>query len=90
MNAVHVARINMCGFYRLDLQPDLFGGFAVVKGRIGGRGRMGFRAVLCSRVPAVGPKRKEPRHGPELFSCSGAKTATYSFSHEELPSRRNS
>jgi predicted DNA-binding WGR domain protein len=46
MSAVHLARIdhtrNMCRFYRLDVQPDLFGGFAVVKewGRIGARGRM--------------------------------------------------
>ena len=46
MNAVHLTRIdparNMRRFYRLDVQPDLFGGFAVVKewGRIGSRGRM--------------------------------------------------
>jgi len=35
MSTVHLARIdparNMCRFYRLDVQPDLFGGFAVVK-----------------------------------------------------------
>jgi predicted DNA-binding WGR domain protein len=32
----------MCRFYWIDVQPDLFGGFAVVKewGRIGARGRM--------------------------------------------------
>ena len=46
MSAVHLARIdparNMCRFYRLDVQPDLFGGLAVLKewGRIGARGRM--------------------------------------------------
>jgi predicted DNA-binding WGR domain protein len=46
MSTVHLARIdparNVCCFYRLDLQPDLFGGFAVVKewGLIGTRGRM--------------------------------------------------
>jgi predicted DNA-binding WGR domain protein len=47
MNAVHLHRIdparNMRHFYRLDVQPDSFGGFAVVKewGRIGARrGRM--------------------------------------------------
>jgi predicted DNA-binding WGR domain protein len=46
MSAMHLARIdparNMRRFYRLDVQPDLFGGFAVVKewGRIGARGRM--------------------------------------------------
>jgi hypothetical protein len=36
MSAVHLARIdparNVRRFYRLDVQPDLFGGFAVVKG----------------------------------------------------------
>jgi predicted DNA-binding WGR domain protein len=35
MNAMHLTRIdparNMRRFYRLDVQPDLFGGFAVVK-----------------------------------------------------------
>jgi predicted DNA-binding WGR domain protein len=46
MTAVNLSRIdplrNMCRFYRLDVQPDLFGGFSVVKewGRIGARGRM--------------------------------------------------
>jgi predicted DNA-binding WGR domain protein len=46
MTAVNLHRIdpacNMRRFYRLDVQPDLFGGFAVVKawGRIGARGRM--------------------------------------------------
>jgi predicted DNA-binding WGR domain protein len=46
MSAVHLTRIdparNMRRFYRLDVQPDLFGGFAVVKewGRSGARGRM--------------------------------------------------
>jgi predicted DNA-binding WGR domain protein len=46
MSAVHLTRIdparNMCRFYRLDVQPDLFGGFTVVKewGRICARGRM--------------------------------------------------
>ena len=46
MNAVHLRRIdparNMCRFYRLDVQPDLFGGVLLVKewGRIGAHGRM--------------------------------------------------
>jgi predicted DNA-binding WGR domain protein len=35
MSAVHLSRIdparNMCRFYWIDVQPDLFGGFAVVK-----------------------------------------------------------
>jgi predicted DNA-binding WGR domain protein len=44
---VHLHRIdparNMRRFYRLDMQPGLFGGFAVAKewGRIGARGRAG-------------------------------------------------
>jgi predicted DNA-binding WGR domain protein len=44
MSAVHLHRIdparNMRRFYRLDVQPDLFGGFALVKewGHIGARG----------------------------------------------------
>jgi predicted DNA-binding WGR domain protein len=44
--AVHLRRIdgarNMRRFYRLDVQPDLFGGVLLVKawGRIGTRGRI--------------------------------------------------
>jgi predicted DNA-binding WGR domain protein len=46
MNAVHLRRIdparNMHRFYRLDVQPDLFGGVLLVKkwGRVGTHGRM--------------------------------------------------
>jgi len=46
MNAVTLHRIdaarNMARFYALDVQPDLFGGVALVKqwGRIGARGRV--------------------------------------------------
>jgi predicted DNA-binding WGR domain protein len=46
MSAVHRSRIeparNMCRFFRLHVQPDLFCGFVVVKewGHIGARGRM--------------------------------------------------
>jgi len=46
MNAVHLRRINptrnMHRFYRLDVQPDLFGGVLLVKewARIGAQGRM--------------------------------------------------
>jgi predicted DNA-binding WGR domain protein len=46
MNAVHLRRVdparNMSRFYRLDVQPDLFGGILLMKewGRIGARGRM--------------------------------------------------
>ena len=44
--ALHLRRIdpsrNMCRFYRLDVQPDLFGGVLLVKewGRIGAEGRI--------------------------------------------------
>ena len=46
MSAMHLIRIdearNMHRFYRLDVQPDPFGGVAVVKewGRIGAGGRV--------------------------------------------------
>jgi predicted DNA-binding WGR domain protein len=46
MNAVTLHRIdparNMRRFYRLDVRPDLFGGFAFVKewGHVGARGRV--------------------------------------------------
>jgi predicted DNA-binding WGR domain protein len=46
INAVHLNRIdpakNMRRFYRLDVQPDLFGGILLMKewGRIGAQGRM--------------------------------------------------
>jgi len=46
MNAVYLCRVdparNMCRFYQLDMQPDLFGGVLLMKvwGRIGTHGRM--------------------------------------------------
>ena len=46
MTAVHLRRLdptrNMRRFYRLDVQPDLFGGVLLMKewGRIGARGRV--------------------------------------------------
>jgi predicted DNA-binding WGR domain protein len=50
MSAVHLSRIdparNMCRFYRLDVQPDLFGGFAVVKEWV----RIGARAITSKSV----------------------------------------
>jgi predicted DNA-binding WGR domain protein len=45
VNAVHLRRIdearNMRRFYRLDIQPDLFGGVMLMKewGRLGAHGR---------------------------------------------------
>jgi predicted DNA-binding WGR domain protein len=46
MNAVHLRRVdpacNMHRFYRLDIQPDLFGRMLLMKqwGRVGTHGRM--------------------------------------------------
>jgi predicted DNA-binding WGR domain protein len=46
MTALHLRRVdparNMHRFYRLDVQPDLFGGVLLVKewGRVGAQGRM--------------------------------------------------
>ena len=46
MTALHLRRIdpsrNMRRFYRLDMQPDLFGGVLLMKewGRVGARGRI--------------------------------------------------
>ena len=52
MSAVHLRRIdpkrNMRRFYRLDVQPDLFGGVLLFKEweRIGARGRMVTESTL--------------------------------------------
>jgi predicted DNA-binding WGR domain protein len=46
MNAMHLRRVdpaqNIRRFYRLDIEPDLFGGVMLMKewGRIGARGRV--------------------------------------------------
>lgn len=51
MSAVVLRRIdaaqNMARFYRLDVQPDLFGGWSFIRewGRIGRSGTV--RAILC-------------------------------------------
>ena len=58
MNAVHLRRVdparNMCRFYRLDVQPDLFGGVLLVKewGRIGAQGRI-VAERYDNEVPAL-------------------------------------
>ena len=64
MNAVHLRRIdparNMSRFYRLDVQPDLFGGVLLMKewGRIGARGRI-MPVANCARfvIPISQPTR---------------------------------
>ena len=65
--AVHLYRIdparNMARFYALDVQPDLFGGFAVVKewGRIGGRGRVIGEWHLTEALAAAALQRQAGR-----------------------------
>jgi predicted DNA-binding WGR domain protein len=67
MSAVHLIRIdaarNMRRFYRLDVQPDLFGGFAVVKewGRIGARGRMMDELHATEAIAAAAMQRQADR-----------------------------
>jgi predicted DNA-binding WGR domain protein len=68
MTAVHLGRVdparNMRRFYRLDMQPDLFGGVLLVKewGRIGARAH-GCRVVRhgspCRRRLAASGRAKE-------------------------------
>jgi predicted DNA-binding WGR domain protein len=67
MNAVHLCRIdparNMSRFYRLDIEPDLFGGVLLVKawGCIGTEGRSvaefydtaALAADACSNAPSA-------------------------------------
>jgi WGR domain len=86
MSAVHLARIdpsrNMCRFYRLDVQPDLFGGFSVVKewGRIGVGRRGIFRkagvfgvcllSTTCRRRSRSSAAAFDPlRRSPADFCC---------------------
>jgi predicted DNA-binding WGR domain protein len=54
---------NMRRFYRLDVQPDLFGGFAVVKewGRIGARGRMMDELYATEAIAAAAMQRQADR-----------------------------
>jgi predicted DNA-binding WGR domain protein len=64
MNAVELHRIdaarNMRRFYRLDMQPDLFGGFLLVRqwGRIGARGRI-VAERFDDEAPALAALQKQ-------------------------------
>ena len=67
-SAAHLTRIdparNTRRFYRLDLQPDLFGGFAIVKewGRIGRRGgRVAGEWQLTETLAAAAVQRQAER-----------------------------
>ena len=65
MNAVHLCRVdparNMSRFYRLDVQPDLFGGVLLMKewGRIGARGRI-MAERYDSAAPALAALQNRP------------------------------
>ena len=67
MKAVHLRRIdstrNMRRFYRLDVQPDLFGGVLLVMewGRIGARGRMVAEPYDSEALAAVALQRQAER-----------------------------
>ena len=67
MIAVHLRRIdptrNMRRFYRLDLQPDLFGGVLLMKawGRIGARGRIVVEPYETEALAAAALQRHADR-----------------------------
>jgi predicted DNA-binding WGR domain protein len=67
MNAVHLRRIdparNMCRFYRLDVQPDLFGRVLLMKqwGRVGTQGRMVAESYESEALAAVALQRQAER-----------------------------
>ncbi len=64
VNTVHLCRVdparNMRRFYRLDIEPDLFGGVLLMKewGRIGARGRM-VAERYDSAAPALAALQKQ-------------------------------
>jgi predicted DNA-binding WGR domain protein len=73
MNAVHLRRVdparNMSRFYRLDVQPDLFGGVLLVKewGRIGAQGRMVAESYESETLAAVALQRQAERESLKRF-----------------------
>jgi predicted DNA-binding WGR domain protein len=83
MSAMHLSRIdpphNMRRFHRLDMQPDLFGGFAVVKdgGRTGARGR---RVGESHATEARGDAAMQPQ--AEREQQRGYAEHTSSIAHE--------
>ena len=64
MNALHMRRIdagrNMKRFYKLDVQPDLFGGFTLISewGRIGHAGQVRTRTFSTSGEAFSAQQRK--------------------------------
>jgi predicted DNA-binding WGR domain protein len=67
MSAVHLRRVdparNMSRFYRLDVQPDLFGGALLMKtwGRIGARGRIMAERYDSEGLAAAAMQRQAER-----------------------------
>ncbi len=79
MNAAHLRRIddtqNMRRFYHLDIQPDLFGGFLLVRqwGRIGAEGRSVTEHFDSDTLAAVALARHAARKARRGYSsCAGA------------------
>ena len=67
MIALHLRRTdparNMCRFYRLDIQPDLFGRVLLMKqwGRVGTQGRMVAESYESEALAAVALERQAER-----------------------------
>jgi predicted DNA-binding WGR domain protein len=67
MNAIELRRIdparNMRRFYRLDIDPDLFGGFLLMKqwGRIGARGQIKAERYGNEALAAIALQRQAER-----------------------------
>ncbi len=67
MTALHLRRVdparNMRRFYRLDIQPDLFGRVLLMKqwGRIGTHGRMVMESYDSDELAAVALQRQADR-----------------------------
>ena len=67
MNAVHLRRVdparNMHRFYRLDVQPDLFGRMLLMKqwGRVGTQGRMVAESFESAELALAALQRQAVR-----------------------------
>jgi predicted DNA-binding WGR domain protein len=67
MTALHLRRTdparNMCRFYRLDIQPDLFGRVLLMKqwGRVGTHGRMVAESYESEDLAAVALQQQAER-----------------------------
>jgi predicted DNA-binding WGR domain protein len=79
MTALHLRRIdparNMRRFYRLDIQPDLFGGVVLMKqwGRVGTGGRMmmesfGSKERAADALQRHADRKRRRGYGDFLFA----------------------